>query len=120
MSNDLTAIEKCEWLNRLGRQGGAAIRLANDLQTHLREMAECKVNSLVIRQAAHVAQGFPAAAALTAAHSDITAMLKQEITRCEQLYREDRTETTVPERAVMNNVRFSCDFYAQFDFHTAT
>lgn len=115
MSGDASALAKYDWLKRLGRQVGVVLRLANDLKTHQREQAERKVNALVISQEEHRARGRSEVAAL--ARTSLSDRLRQEIARCEQVYAEDRTDTRYPENGLMNNLRFTSEFYLQNDFH---
>ncbi len=101
-------------------EASLCIRLANDLQSHAKELKEGKINSIIIRQRELIAGGTDAESALAQARATVQAAIRHGLTRCTELHSLSSTATGHPERAITDIARFVCDFYMHHDYHTFT
>lgn len=96
-------------LHERGLMASACIRLANDLRTYEKELAEGNVNSVVLMQVLHGVDG-----------AEARRMVKGNI---ESGLRECRVRNTVctrsgvSERLILDTAEFACEFYGAHDFH---
>jgi hypothetical protein len=105
-------------LLEMGHEAALCIRLANDLRSYERELAEGKLNSLVILQRELSTQrGLEPAAALEQARAEVKARMAGALERCVEIGRRERTGSAHPERYTTDLVSFVCDFYAHHDYH---
>jgi hypothetical protein len=109
-------------LLEMARQVAICVRLANDLRTYEKEIAQGKLNALGIVQQALLKEGKApdAAAALALAREKVKDELSGAVTRCRQLggpESSEKTQTMLPERFMFNLVGFVCDFYTHHDYH---
>jgi terpene synthase-like protein len=117
-SDDPSTPAHLDHLRTMEELASTCIRLANDLQSYEKEVAEGKINALVILSRALVARGVTPSDAYTQAaarvHADIAAGLAQlGVLRAAAV-----TSTGKPEAAIDNIARFVCDFYTAHDYHT--
>ena len=118
-TNDPSTVDYLPHLRRMERVASTCIRLANDLQSYEKELAEGKINALVLLS--QVDPSADANAIRTAyrkaeerVRSDIATGL-DELTRLQAI---SQTRTGRPEAAIADIARFVCDFYQQHDYHT--
>jgi hypothetical protein len=100
------------------RGASVAIRLANDLRSYEKEVAEGNVNSLVILGRQARAEGQDAATAHTAALAYVRQAIVDCLTELDTLERGAVTRTGQPEAAINGIATFVCGFYRQYDYHT--
>jgi hypothetical protein len=102
----------------LGHEAAISIRLANDLRSYEKELAEGKLNALTLLQRQFMSQqGLTPAAALERSRSDIQAHLLDAMERCIQLGSGEGAARSRPTQTIVNVVAFACEFYAHHDFH---
>ena len=92
------------------------IRLANDLQTHRREMLEGKVNSLVILSHQFQRRGMPVLEAQAAAESRVRDEILSSLSTLRSLGATPNTATGDAEAAISNIAAVACKFYEQADY----
>jgi hypothetical protein len=118
--NDPSTLQHLPRLQQMEYQASLCIRLANDLQSHAKELKEGKINSIIIRQHELIASGVDAESAWAQAHATVEAAIQHGLARCIELHALDSTITGHPERAITDIARFVCDFYVHHDYHTFT
>ncbi|PTL82370.1 terpene synthase family protein [Vitiosangium sp. GDMCC 1.1324] len=105
-------------LREMEREASICVRLANDVRSYEREVAEQKLNSLTLLQQELVrSAGLTEAAALEQARATIQSSIQQGLERCTALARTGQTTTGYPERFILGIAGFACDFYTQHDYH---
>ncbi|MET0401847.1 MAG: terpene synthase family protein [Cystobacter sp.] len=108
-------------LLEMGRQAAICVRLANDLRTYEKELAQGKLNALGLVQREGMArEGLGEAEALERARLGVQARLDAAVARCMSLgapENAERTTTRHAERFISNLVAFVCDFYTHHDYH---
>jgi hypothetical protein len=107
-------------LKAMERRASLSIRLANDLQSYHKELAEGKINSVIIRQREAISRGLSDEQALTWACDTMGQEIREGLASCTELQRQAQTATGEPERAILDIARFVCDFYVHHDYHTFT
>jgi terpene synthase-like protein len=107
-------------LQRMEREASICIRLANDLQSHAKELQEGKINSIIIRQRELAACGISEQVALDHARASAQANIQRGLKSCLELQHLASTTTGYPERAIADIAHFVCDFYVHHDYHTFT
>lgn len=117
---DQSILQHLELLQAMEREVSLCIRLANDLQSYKKEIAEGKINAIVIRQQEALALGYSPEAALERACDIVRQEMLAGLERCAQLQNRTRTATGQPEQAIADIARFVCDFYVHHDYHTFT
>jgi hypothetical protein len=117
---DTSMLLDMDRIKELERTASLCIRLANDLQSHPREMTEGKINSIVILQREAMEQGQNAEQALVMAQNRVRQDIQRLLTHCDYLQGKTSTTTGFPERAIADIARFVCDFYVNHDYHTFT
>ncbi len=115
---DTSAQQYLDRLREMERTASICIRLANDLQSHQKEVAEGKINSVIIRQREALAEGLEPDAALAFAREAVREDIRRRLDRCIELKNTAETATGYPERAIADIARFACDFYTHHDYHT--
>ena len=105
-------------LREMERVSSTCVRLANDLQSFSKEIAEEKLNSLLIVRQALIRRGLPSADALREAQVSVQAAITRELADLDGLEAQARTKTGRPEAVTANIARFVCEFYAHYDYHT--
>ncbi|WP_225413169.1 terpene synthase family protein [Stigmatella hybrida] len=104
----------------LGHEAAVSIRLANDLRTYEKELAEGKLNALILLQRERMEQhGQVSADALDRGRAEVKAHLLGALERCSQLGGEEATAGCQATQTIVNAVAFACGFYAHHDFHHA-
>ena len=116
--SDETTLHHLHRLRQMERTASICIRLANDLQSHQKEIAEGKINSIVIRQREAMARGLSAEAAVVDACEAVRHEIRLGLLLCDQLRQQAQTATGYPEQAIADIARFVCDFYVHHDYHT--
>lgn len=116
--DDLSVLNRLEPLKELERTASICLRLANDLASYPKEIAEGKINALVIQQQYGIDQGMSPEMALDAGCEIVKQDLKRSLQHCDQLQRQAGTTTGHPERAIADIARFVSDFYIHHDYHT--
>jgi hypothetical protein len=105
-------------LREMERVSSTCVRLANDLQSYSKEIAEEKLNSLLIVSHALIRRGFAPLEALHEARVLIQTAIARELADLDGLEAQARTKTGRPEAVTANIARFVCEFYAHYDYHT--
>jgi hypothetical protein len=105
-------------LREMERVASTCVRLANDLQSFTKEIAEEKPNSLLIVRQAMIRRGLAPEDALHEAQISIQAAITRELADLDSLEAQARTRTGRPEAVTANIARFVCEFYARYDYHT--
>ena len=118
-TNDSTATRQRAFLARMVAQSAAIIRLANDLQTYERELAEGKLNSLQILCQSPRCDRLPAGASIHDASRYVQAQIKEMLDRLLALGQQPHTVTGRPELALVRIAQYVAEFYRRNDFHTA-
>lgn len=116
--DDVSVLNRLQALKELERTVSICLRLANDLASYPKEIAEGKINALVIQQQHGIGQGMSPEAALDAGCDMVQQELKRNLSQCDQLQLQARTVTGHPERAIADIARFVSDFYIHHDYHT--
>jgi hypothetical protein len=119
-TGDESVLEHLPRLKEMERTASICIRLANDLQSHHKELSEGKINSIVIHQQEAMERGFPKDIALELACETVRENIRQGLVHCSELQEQARTRTGYPEMAIADIARFVCDFYNHHDYHTFT
>ncbi|GAC1386925.1 MAG: hypothetical protein NVS4B8_11260 [Herpetosiphon sp.] len=115
---DESTLDHLPRLGALEQSASLCIRLANDLQSYAREIAEGKINGIVINQCAAMARGHTPEEAMEIACDIVRADMQRELEHCTELQHEAKTATGHPEQAIADIARFVCDFYVHHDYHT--
>jgi len=105
-------------LRRMEREASICIRLANDLRSRQKEIAEGNVNALVIIGQLLREQGSDDVAADQGAESRIRCDIEGGLELLSSLRAGAATASGQPEAATADIARFVCDFYAEHDYHT--
>jgi hypothetical protein len=116
--DDASVLNRLQALKELEHTASICLRLANDLASYAKEIAEGKINALVIQQQQRVATGILPEPALSAAYDLVHQDLQLSLQRCDQLQHQATTGTGHPERAIADIARFVTDFYIHHDYHT--
>lgn len=117
-ADDPSTPEQLDHLRSMERIACTCIRLANDLQSHSKEMEEGKINGLVILGRALQEAGVSPEEAHQQAEARVRADIAEGIDRLGELQDLACTKTGRPEAAIADIARFVCDFYTHHDYHT--
>lgn len=119
-TRDAAIVPRLPHFMGLGHEAAVSIRLANDLRSYEKELAEGKLNSLILLQREVMAQhGLSPAAALERSRAEVKAHLLGAMERCSQLGGEETASGCGATQTIVNVVAFACGFYAHHDFHHA-
>jgi hypothetical protein len=102
---------------RLIRAAALCVRLANDLRSHDREVAEGGVNAVLIAERALLPAGARPDEARRCAVRQVQAELRRHLHRIAWTATTVRTDTGAPEAAILATAQVSAAFYARTDFH---
>jgi hypothetical protein len=116
---DASVITRALELRPLIDTASICIRLNNDLRTAGKEAAEDNVNSLVLTARALLASGSSPEGAAAGAEAVVQQDIAAGLAALEQLVATRHTSTGHPEALIDNLAHFVCDFYQDYDFHTA-
>jgi hypothetical protein len=116
--NDPSTPEHVEQLRPMERIASTCIRLANDLQSYRKEVAEGNINALVLLGRALEAAGFSHADAHRQAEHQVHDDIADGLATLDVLRSAATTRTRRPEGAIADIAHFVCDFYRQHDYHT--
>lgn len=105
-------------LRGMEREASICIRLANDLQSQAKEVAEGNVNALVILGHRFRERGAESERAGRLAEAAVRRAIARGLARLSALQATTATETGQPESATAAIARFVCDFYVEHDYHT--
>lgn len=117
-ADDLSTPDHLEHLRPMERIASTCVRLANDLQSHSKELAEGNVNSLVLLSRVFRQKGLSEEEAHSRAISRVRADISQGLSALGELRTGARTRTGRPEAVIADIARFVCEFYAKHDYHT--
>lgn len=117
-ADDASTPAHVDHLQVMEQLASTSIRLANDLQSFEKEVAEGQINSLVILSRLLQAQGLPAQDAFRQAAARVQADMLAGLDSLAALRAGAVTATGHPEAAMDNIARFVCDFYTHHDYHT--
>jgi hypothetical protein len=117
-ADDASTAIHLDHLRAMEQLASTCIRLANDLQSYEKEIAEGQINSLVILSRALRDQGVSEADALQQAATRVRADIVAGLHRLAALRTAAVTDTGQPEAVIDNIARFVCEFYTHHDFHT--
>src|SRR5688572_17976955 len=107
-----------EHLRAMEQMASTCIRLANDLQSYPKEVAEGKINALIILCHALRASGLSQESVHDLAERRVRVDISSGLDRLSDLQQTARTRTGRPEAAIADIARFVCDFYSEHDYHT--
>jgi Terpene synthase family 2, C-terminal metal binding len=116
--NDASTPDHIERLRPMERIASTCIRLANDLQSYRKEVAEGNINALVLLGRALEAAGFSATEAHQQAECRVRDDILDGLATLDVLRSSASTRTRRPEGAIADIARFVCDFYQEHDYHT--
>lgn len=105
-------------LKKMERAASLSIRLSNDLQSYAKEVAEGKINALVLLARKFVDEGLEPQAAHDQAVARVRAEMQAALDDLARLQASVGTATGQAERTIGDIGRFVCDFYTQHDYHT--
>jgi hypothetical protein len=117
-ADDASTPVHLEHLRAMERLAPTSIRLANDLQSFEKEVAEGQVNALVILSRALRDTGLSEADAFRQAAARVQTDMLSGLNSLAALRADAVTDTGHPEAAMDNIARFVCDFYTHHDYHT--
>jgi hypothetical protein len=118
--NDHSIPAHRRYLRTMESISSTCIRLANDLQSHEKEMSEGKFNALEILARPYVTAGMSEDMAAQQATERVYSDIAAGLTRLNQLQQSPRTKTGRAEASITIIARFVCQFYTNHDFHTFT
>ena len=107
-------------LRPMEEMASTCIRLANDLQSATKEIAESKINALVLLTQRAMGTTAAEANAYRLAEDHVRADIDAGLDGLERFQAMARTATGRPESAIADIARFVCDFYTTHDYHTFT
>ena len=117
-TDDPTTPRHLAHLRSMEQIASTCIRLANDLQSHAKEMAEGKFNALVLLSQRFQSAGSPAEEAHNQALAHVREQIASGLQRLASLQAQRQTQTGHPEAAIADIARFVCEFYTRHDYHT--
>lgn len=117
-TDDPSTPRHLEHLRPMEQVASTCIRLANDLQSHAKELAEGKINALVLLSHAFQADGCSVEEATRQAMARVTTEITAGLDRLADLQAAACTQTGRPEAVIADVARFVCDFYTTHDYHT--
>src|SRR4051794_40511547 len=98
-TDDPSTPQHLDYLRRMEKIASTCIRLANDLQSHEKELFEGKINSLVLLRRSFLESGLSAEEALRLAEERVRADILDQLTTIAALAQDARTITRRPEAA---------------------
>ena len=119
-TDDASTPRHLEHLRAMERLACTGIRLANDLQSFHKELAEGKINALVLLTQRFLAEGLPMAEAHARAQARVRAEIVDGLAQLGVLQAAAVTATARSEAAIADIARFVCDFYVEHDYHTVS
>jgi hypothetical protein len=117
-TNDPSTPQHLEHLYPMEQMASTCIRLANDLQSYAKELAEGKINALVLLGHTFQQEGLTPEEANQQAVARVRADIATGLDRLAHLQTRSCTQTRRPEAAIADVARFVCDFYTTHDYHT--
>ncbi len=117
-TDDESTPQHLDHLRAMEHIASACVRLANDLQSHEKEMSEGKINALVILARELQENGMAASEAYEAAEGRVYADIAHGLERLAELQTAAVSKTGWPEAVTADIARFVCEFYTQHDYHT--
>ena len=117
-TDDPSTPNHLDHLRPMERIASTCIRLANDLQSYVKELSENKINALVLLGRTYQRAGHPAERATWHAERHVRADIASGLATLTTLQAGARTKTRRPEAAIADIARFVCDFYGNHDYHT--
>ncbi|MGH2457311.1 MAG: terpene synthase family protein [Chloroflexota bacterium] len=117
-TNDPSTPDHLDHLRVMERIASTCIRLANDLRSADKEIAEEKVNSLVLLSLPTREAGLTRAEAAERPMARIRRDVAHGLSELDDLLAHAPTLTGQPEAAIAGIARFVCEFYTRYDYHT--
>lgn len=117
-ADDPSTPEHLDHLRAMEQSASTCIRLANDLRSYQKEIAEGKINALVLQSRAFHHGGPRMDEAYLQAEAQVRDEIGAGLARLTELQIAGGTQTGRPEAAIGDIARFVCDFYTQHDYHT--
>jgi len=117
-TDDASTPERIDRLRPMERIASTCIRLANDLQSYRKEVAEGNINGLVILGKVFEALGMSPEEAHRRADERVRAHIEDGLSTLAVLQRAVLTGTRRPEATIADIARFVCNFYQAHDYHT--
>lgn len=115
-AGDSSAPRHLQHLREMECIASTCIRLANDLQSYSKELAEGKINSLILLTRSHQkSSNTPHDIAYDTAAARVRNDIESGISQLGELQDAYRTHSGRPEEAIANIARFVCDFYTRHD-----
>jgi hypothetical protein len=119
-ADDASTPMHMDHLREMEKLASTCIRLANDLRSYEKEVAEGQINGLVILSRGLRDQGVSEENALAQAAQQVQADVLDGLQRLAELRAAAVTETGRPEDVIDSIARFVCEFYTHHDYHTFT
>ena len=117
-AGDRSAAERVDALGAMARMASTCIRLSNDLQSYAKEIAEEKINALILITRELQALGLPLHAAQSQSEDCVREDIAAGLRSLDVMQQAVGTATGYPEAALADIARFVCDFYIAHDYHT--
>jgi hypothetical protein len=117
-TDDSTVLRQMKLFGEIERTASTCVRLANDLQSEVKEADEAKPNSLTILSQQLVRRGVEPSEARQSARVWVQEAITHELKRLDLLRGQARTETGRPEAVATDIAHFVCEFYRNHDYHT--
>jgi hypothetical protein len=113
---DASIVSRLPHILSMGREAARCIRLANDLRSYERELAEGKLNALGLLQR-ELIKALGPDDALKKAREQVGDQIRLGLEGCLKLGSEAPSDSRRPEQYLADLVSFVCDFYAHHDYH---
>jgi hypothetical protein len=116
--NDASTPDHVDRLRPMERIASTCIRLANDLRSYGKEVAEGNINALVLHGRTFEAAAFSRDEAHQQAERQVRDDIADGLATLDVLRSTASTRTRRPESAIADIAHLVCDFYRQHDYHT--
>ena len=100
------------------RQAALCIRLANDLRSYLKELAEGNINSVTLHTADALREGRSYPEAVEIARQRVEREIDEGLAVCERNAGDVRTDTGHPERVIADIAHWTSGFYRRHGYLT--
>ena len=117
-TDDHSMLDQLDVFAEMERTASTCVRLANDLQSEVKEIEESSPNSLIILSQALRQRGVEPPEARTRSREWVEEAIGRELVKLESLCDRARTQTGRPEAVAYNIAHFVCEFYRKHDYHT--
>jgi hypothetical protein len=115
---DSSAANHRQFLNEMDRVAAMCVRLANDMRSYPKELAEGNLNGVLILEREFQRSGLEPMQASLRAHERLRADIAGGLEKLVQLRANPVTATGRPEASIADIGLFCSEFYTNFDYHT--